>query len=75
MIRGGGLDNRKSQHLNISYILNIIKMKSLITMRLDDEYLEFLTKRRVNKTSFMRQAIRAHNEGKWGYVHKGRQKK
>jgi len=50
-------------------------MKELITIRLDKEYIDFLNKRRVNKTSFMRQAIRAHNNGGWVYIHKGRQKK
>ena len=47
-------------------------VKELITAKLETEYRDFLDDLRVNKTSFIRQAIRAHKRNEWKYVHKAK---
>ena len=46
------------------------QQKRLLTARIESDYYTYLTDTRVNKTEFVRQAIQAHKDGKFKYIHK-----
>jgi len=47
-------------------------MKKLISINIEVEQTEYLENLRINKSSFVRQAIEAYRLGKFEYTHKSK---